>query len=128
MVTPFNGPPFPKMPCYHLFRLLPISRLFDPANIQCPILPIEATHTSHIISVIRELISRKTILGTIRHSIGRVGKRVSVFAFPAIWTAATSEEYTHIFHPRGVGACEPRVAFNAASRLRFGFTEYKINC
>ena len=113
------------MPRYHLFRLLPISRLFNPANIQCPILSIKATHTSHIISVIREFVSRKTILGTIRHGIRGVGKRVSVFALPAVWTATTSEEYTHVFHPRGVGACEPRVAFDATSRLGFGFTEHK---
>jgi hypothetical protein len=111
------------MPRYHLFCLLAIPRLFNPANIQCPILPIEATHTSHIISVIRELVSRKAILGTIRHGIRRVGKRVSVFALPAVWTAATSKEYAHVLHPRGVGACEPRVAFDAASRLGFGFTE-----
>ena len=113
------------MPRYHLFRLLPVSRLFNPANIQCPILPIEATHASHIISIIRKLISRKTVLGTIRHGIRRVGKSVSVFALPAVWTAPTSKENTYIFHPRGVGAREPRVAFDAASRLGFGFTEYK---
>lgn len=113
------------MPRYDLFCLLPISRLLNPANIQCPILPIEATHTSHIISIIRKLVSGKTILGTIGHGIRRVGKRMSVFALPAIWTAATSKEYTHVFHTRGVGACEPRVAFDAASRLGFGFTDYK---
>lgn len=111
------------MPRHHLFRLLPISRLFNPANIQRPILPIEATHTSHIISVIRELVSRKTVLGTIRHGIRRVRKSVSVFALPTVWTAPTSEEDTYVFHPRSVGACEPRVAFNAASRLGFGFAD-----
>ena len=110
---------------HHLFRLLPVSRLFNPANIQRPILPIKATHTSHIISVIRELVSRKTVLGTIRHGIRRVGKSVSVFALPAVWTAPTSEEDTYVFHPCGVGACEPRVAFDTASRLGFSFTEYK---
>ena len=47
-----------------------------------------------------------------------------VFTFPAIGTAPPSEEDTYIFHPRGVGAREPRVAFDAASRLGFGFTEY----
>lgn len=112
------------MPRYHLFRLLPISRLFNPANIQRPILPIEATHTSHIISVICELVPREAVLGTIRHGIRRVGKSVSIFALPAVWTTPTSKEDTYIFHPRGVGACEARVAFDAASRLGFGFTEY----
>ena len=120
--TSLNGPPFPKMPRHHLFRLLPISRLFNPTNIQRPVLPIEATHTSHIISVIRELVSRKTIFGAIGHRIRRVGKSVSVFALPAVWTAPTSEEDTYVFHPRGVGACEPRIALYSASSLRFGLT------
>ena len=105
---------------YHLFRLLPITRHFNPAKIQRPILPIEATHTP-IISVIREL-------GTIRHCIRRVGKSVSASALPAVWTAPTSEEHTYVFHPRGVGACERRVAFDPTSRLGFRITEYKINC
>ena len=107
---------------YHLLRLLPISRFLNPANIQRPILPIETTYTSHIISVIRELVPRKTVFGTIRHGIRGVGKSVSVFALPTVWTAPTSEEDTYVFHSRGIGACESRVAFDAASSLGFGFT------
>ena len=121
-LTSLNSPPFPKMPRHHLFRLLPISRLLNPTNIKCPILPIETTHTSHIISVIRKLFSRKTVLGGIRHRIRRVRKSMSVFALPTVWTTPTSEKNTYIFHPRGIGTCKSGVAFDAASSLRFGFT------
>ena len=48
---------------------------------------------------------------------------MSVFALPAVRAAPTRKEQTDILHSCSVGACEPRVAFNVTSGLRFGFTE-----
>ena len=122
--TSLNGPPFPKMPRHHLFRLLSISRLLNPANIQRPILPIETTHTSHIISIIRKLIPRETVFGAIWHGIRRIRKSVSILALPTVRTAASGKEEANIFHACSVGACEPRVTFDGASGLWFSFTRY----
>lgn len=109
------------MPRHHLLRLRPSPRLLNPPNIQRPILSIEAAHTAHIVSVIRELISSKAVFRAIRHILVRIGECVSVFAFPAVGTAPPGEEETGVFHPCRVGAGEACVGFDVAARLGFCF-------
>jgi len=70
-----DGLPFPKMLYHHLLHFLPLSCLLNPTNIQCSILPIEAAHTSHIISVIHKLVSYKAVFGAIGHDIHRIKEK-----------------------------------------------------
>lgn len=109
------------MPNDDLLRLSSCRALLDSANIQSPILPVKATHTTHIVTVIRKLVSCETVFGRIRHGVVCIGEGVSVFAFPAVWTAPPGEEEADVFVAGGVGAGQPCVAFDAAPGLRFYF-------
>lgn len=124
MLTPtrLEISPLLEMPNDNLLRLSSRRALLNPSNIQSPILPVKATHTTHIVTVISEFVSCETVFGRIRHGVIGVGEGVSVFAFPAVRTAPPGEEEADVFVAGGVGAGEACVAFDVASRLGFRFT------
>ena len=109
------------MPNNNLLRLSSRRTLFNPPNIQSPILPIKAPHPTHIIPVISKLVPGETVFGRVGHGVVRVGEGVAVFAFPAVGTAPTREEEADVFVAGCVGAGEACVAFDVASGLGFGF-------
>lgn len=80
------------------------SNLFDSTDIERPILSVEAAHATHVVSVIRELVSCEAIFRGVRYGIGLIGKNVAVLALPAIGTAASREEQADVFHSCCVGA------------------------
>ena len=57
--------PFLEMPPHDLFRLCASARLFYPTNVQRPVLSLEATHTSHIVTVVGKLVPREAVLGRV---------------------------------------------------------------
>lgn len=70
--TSFNITPFPKVPKNHFLRFLPVSSLFDSANVECPILPVKASNTTHIVSIVGKFVASEAVLGTIRHRLFRI--------------------------------------------------------
>jgi hypothetical protein len=109
------------MPDDDLLRLRRCRTLPNPPNVQRPILPVEAAHTTHIVSVISELVSREAVFGGIGHGVVRVGKDVSILALPAIRTASSRKEEADVFVASGVGACEACVFLDVAAGLGFYF-------
>ena len=65
--TSLNFAPLLEMPPHNVFRLWPITVFLDAANIQRPILSVVAANTTHIISIVRKLVSTKTILSTLAY-------------------------------------------------------------
>ena len=117
----FNWTPLLEMPNDHLLSLRRRRALPNPPNIQCPILPVEASNTTHIITVVAELVTREAVFGRVGENVFRVREGVPVLAFPAVWAASTSEEEADVFVASGVGAGESCVAFDVAAGLGFGF-------
>jgi hypothetical protein len=60
--TSLNRTPFPEVSMHHFLRLNTGSSFLNPTNIQSPILPIEATHAPHIVSIIGKFVTSETIL------------------------------------------------------------------
>jgi len=87
---------------HDLLRLWPRPRLLDAPYVQRSVLPVETTHTTHVVSVIGELLSRKAVFGAVWQSIVGIGECVQEVTFPAIRTTATTEEQTAVFIPRRV--------------------------
>ena len=77
---------------YNLLSLLPVASLLYSPHIKRTVLPIKATDTTHVVSIIRKFVPREAIFGAIWHSGIGVRQCVQVLAFPAIWAAATREE------------------------------------
>lgn len=111
------------MPEHHLLRLRRTRTLLDPPHVQSPILPVEAAHTPHIITVIRELVPREDVLARVGHGGEVVGGReeMAVLALPAVRAAPAREEEASVEVSGGVGAREAGVAFDGAAGLGFGF-------
>lgn len=114
------------MPNHNLLRLRTWPILLNPANIQRPILTREASNTTHVVTVVDELVTREAVLRRVRQRPTLVGQHVQVFAFPAIWTASTCEEEAAVADPGGVGACKPLVFLDVAARLGFYFAGWKL--
>ena len=121
MLTLFNGTPLLEVLDHNLLRLGARTRLLYPANVERPVLPREAANTTHVVSVVRKLVSRKAVLGGIGQRSGRVGKHVEVFAFPAVRTAPTGEEQAAVLDPSGICSCQAGIAFNVAACLGLCF-------
>ena len=77
---------------YNLLCLRTSAGLLYPADVERAVLPLEAAHAAHVVSVVRELVSGKAVLRCIREGRGRIWKYVEVLAFPAVRAAATGEE------------------------------------
>ena len=58
------------MPPYGLLRLIPGPDFLDPPDVQSPILPRESPDATHIVAIIRELLSCETVFGIIREQGG----------------------------------------------------------
>ena len=70
--TFLNLTPLLEMPPHNFLRLRPSPRLLYPPNVQRSVLPRKRTYTTHIISVVGELVTGKTVLRRIRDSGGRI--------------------------------------------------------
>ena len=106
---------------YNLLCLCTSPCFLYPTDVKRAVLPLEATDTTHIVSVVRKLVSRKAVLGGIGERSGRVGKHVEVFAFPAVRASTPSEEEAAIVDAGCVGAGEALVPFDVAAGLGFCF-------
>jgi hypothetical protein len=119
--TALNEAPFFEMSSHDLFRLLPISGLFDPAYVQCAILSVEAANATHVVSIVSKLITSETVLGAVGERCEWVRDSMQVLAFPAIRTAPAREKKTCVFDASGIRPSETCVLFDVAARLRFRF-------
>ena len=115
----------PKVSPNDLLGISRIPRLLYPPHIECSILPAERAHSTHIVSIVRELFSRETVFGRVWDFVTRRREVVEVVAFVAVRTAATSEEETTVFDARRVCASEPRVFLDVTSSLGLGFAGTK---
>jgi hypothetical protein len=124
--TPFDDSPLLEMSRDSLLRINPIPRLLYPAHIQRPILPIKAPNASHVITIVGELVPRKTVLGGVWESRLGIGQAVQVLAFPTVRTTSPRKEEADVFYPRGVSASETSVSFNVAAGLGFSFAVMQV--
>jgi hypothetical protein len=76
-------------------NLLNVIRDVDPTHIERAILPSEASHAAHIISVIRKLVAAEAVDVRVE-DIGNSGKAVQVLAILALGADATSEVETEV--------------------------------
>lgn len=53
--------PLLEMSPHNLFCLHPCSRLLDSSDIESTVLALEAAYTTHVVSVVRELVPRETV-------------------------------------------------------------------
>ena len=65
-LTLLDFTPFLEMSPHGLLSLLTGPNLLNPPDVQRPVLPRKRANTTHIVTVIRELLSRETVLGIIR--------------------------------------------------------------
>ena len=119
--TLFNLAPLLEMSPYNLLCLRASPCFLYPTDVKRAVLPLEATDTAHIVSVVRKLVSRKAVLGGIGQRSGRVGKHVEVFAFPAVRTAPTGEEQAAVLDPSGICSSQAGVALDVTACLGLCF-------
>lgn len=109
------------MPLDHFLSFRPCACFFDTTNIQGPILSREGTHTTHIISVVGELVASEAVLRCVGESGERVRECVEVFALPSVRTASAREEQAAVLHSRRVRTSQACVLLDVASRLGLDF-------
>ena len=110
------------MPPNDLLRLHTRARLLNAPDVQRAVLPLEAAHTAHVVTVVCELVAREAVLGRVGERRGRIWQHMPVFAFPAVGAAAACEEEAAVLVPRCVCPREAGVAFDVAACLRLDFT------
>lgn len=118
-------PEFLEMSPNDFLRLEAIPCLFNPSNVESTIHPVEATHTTHVVTIVCEFVARETVFGTVRQRVLWVGETVQIFAFPTIWATSTGEEEAAVLHSSHVGAGQAGVFLDVASRLGFYFAGRK---
>jgi hypothetical protein len=115
--TSFYYAPLFEMSDNRLLRVRPSPCLFDPPNVQSPILPVETTDTAHVVAVVGKLVPCEAILGAVWQGQQGIGKEMEIFTFPAIWTTTACEEDAGVLDSGCVGPSEACVAFYVASGL-----------
>lgn len=124
--TLLDGTPLLEMPAHDLLRLRAHARLLNSPNIQRPVLPRERSDTTHIVSIVRELVTRKAVLGRLGVRVRRVGQLMPVLALPAVRAAAAREEETGVVVPRQVCTCQAGVLLDVAPRLGLYFVRVAV--
>jgi hypothetical protein len=102
---------------HDLFSFRTSSRLLYPADVQRPVLALEATHTAHVVSVVSELIAREAVFGGVWQRVGRIRKSMNIFAFPAVGTASPGKEQAAVLDACCVSPRYTLISLNVASCL-----------
>jgi hypothetical protein len=89
---------------YYFFSLISGASLLDTANIERTVLPVKTSNPTHIITIVREFVSRKTVFRTVGQRGSRIWELVKILAFPSIGTTTTGEKKTAVLHARSVGS------------------------
>jgi hypothetical protein len=119
--TVFDIAPFLEMSSYDLFRLGTCACFFDTPDIKRAILSCESTDTTHVITIVGELVACEAVLARIGQRAFGVRERVQVFALPAIGAATPGKEETTVAHAGRICARQTGIFLNATARLGFCF-------
>jgi hypothetical protein len=91
-LTPFDLAPFGEMARNDLFDI--VGDVY-PSDVDCSVLPHEASHAAHVVSVVTVLVSSKHIHVRVEHIVYS-WKPVQVFALLTFGTDATGEEQAKV--------------------------------
>ena len=120
--TLFNLAPLLEMSPYNILCLCYSPCFLYPTDVKRAVLPLEAAHTAHVVTVVCELVAREAVLGRVGQRRGRIWQHMPVFAFPAVGAAAAREEEAAVLVPRCVCPREAGVAFDVAACLGLDLT------
>lgn len=117
VLTFVNLAPLPKMAQQAISRQILIRTLVHFADIQRPVRPVEASNSSHVITIFRVLLPTKAISRVV-YVLSRDWQAMEEITLSTIWTPSTSKEETDHAVARGIGTSVSCISGNHTSCLR----------